>query len=54
MPKFRNSLTGVAVSVDDATAARLGSMYEPIKAETESKPDPKPAPKRRAPARKKQ
>ena len=52
MPKFRNSLTGVAVSVDDATAARLGSMYEPIK--PESKPDPKPAPKRRAPARKKQ
>ena len=48
MPKFRNSLTGVAVSVDDATAARLGSQYEPI-----SKPDPKPEPKRRAPARKK-
>lgn len=55
MPRFRHALTGVAVSVDDATAARLGAMYEPIRAEApESKPDPKPAPKRRAPARKKQ
>ena len=54
MPRLRNKLTGVVVDVDDATAARLGAMYEPIKAETESKPDPKPAPKRRAPARKKQ
>lgn len=48
MPRFRNTLTGVVVAVDDATAARLGSQYEPI-----SKPDPKPEPKRRAPARKK-
>ena len=53
MPKFRNTLTGVAVNVSDATAARLGAAYEPIKAEApESKPDPKPAPKRRAPRKK--
>ena len=52
MPKLRNKLTGVVVDVDDATAARLGSGFEPIK--PEPAPDPKPAPKRRAPARKKQ
>ena len=54
MPRMRNSQTGVVVSVDDATAARLGAAYEPIKAEApESKPDPKPATKRRAPVNKK-
>lgn len=39
MPRFRNTLTGVVVSVDDATAARLGARYESI--------DRKPATKRR-------
>ena len=54
MPRLTHTLTGAVVNVSDATAARLGPMYEPIKAEAaESKPDPKPAPKRRAPARKK-
>ena len=52
MPRLTHTLTGAVVNVSDATAARLGSMYEPIKAETESKPDPKPAPKRRAPRKK--
>ena len=51
MPRLRSTRTGVVVSVDDATAAQLGSGFEPVK--PESKPDPKPAPKRRAPARKK-
>ncbi len=48
MPRLLHTLTGTVVRVDDATAARLGSQYEPI-----SKPDPKPEPKRRPPARKK-
>lgn len=53
MPRLTHTLTGAVVNVSDATAARLGSMYEPIKAEApESKPDPKPAPKRRAPRKK--
>lgn len=51
MPRLRNTLTGTVVDVDDATAALLRG-YEPIKP-AESVPDPKPAPKRRAPARKK-
>lgn len=53
MARFRNNLTGVVVDVDDATAAWLGSQYEPADKTGESKPDPKPAPKRRAPVRKK-
>lgn len=53
MARLRNTLTGTVVSVDDATAARLGSQYEPVDKPGESKPDPKPAPKRRAPVRKK-
>lgn len=53
MARLRNSLTGVVVDVDDATAARLGGHFEPADKPAESKPDPKPAPKRRAPVRKK-
>lgn len=53
MPRFRHALTGVAVSVDDATAARLGKLYRPIsEPPAEAAPEPKPAPKRRT-ARKK-
>ena len=48
--RYRNTLTGVVVRVNDAMATRLGKQYEVVE---ESKPDPKPAPKRRAPARKK-
>lgn len=29
MPRFRDTRTGVTVSVDDATAASLGAAYEP-------------------------
>lgn len=63
MARLVNTRTGVTVSVSGATAARLGAEYEPVavgargvEAETSaprrSTPDPKPEPKRRAPARK--
>lgn len=51
MPRLRSKQTGTVVNVDDDTAARLASRYEPVGAE--SKPDPKPAPKRRPATRKK-
>ena len=42
MPRLRSTRTGVVVSVDDATAARLGNIYyEPVE-----KPQ-KPAPARK-------
>lgn len=44
MPRLRNVRSGVVVSVDDDTAARLGSAYEPV----EGKPAPKRAAKRAA------
>ena len=48
MPRLRSTRTGVVVSVDDATATRLGSIYY----ETVEQPQ-KPAPARkRAPAKK--
>lgn len=38
MPRLRSKLTGVVVSVDDDTAARLAGEYEPLD-------DPAPAKK---------
>lgn len=46
MQRLRNRLTGVAVSVDDDTAASLGRQFEPVK--SDGKSDQKPAPKRAA------
>lgn len=40
MARFRNSLTGVVVDVDEDTADRLGAVYEKVDVK-------KPAPKRR-------
>ena len=31
MPRLRHRVTGSVVNVDDATAARLGAEYEPVK-----------------------
>lgn len=53
MPRLRDKQTGVVVVVDDATAATLGSAYEPVEAKSEPKteaepePEKKPAPRRR-------
>ena len=38
MPRLRNTRTGSVVNVDDATAARLGDKYEPVKAKAEAAP----------------
>lgn len=54
MPRLTHVLTGTVVSVDDATAARLGSAYTPVdEPKRESTPDKKPGTVRRAPASKK-
>lgn len=42
MPRFRNTLSGVVVEVDDDTAERLGAAYSRVEA-----PEAKPAPRRR-------
>ena len=46
MPRLRNTRSGVVVDVDDATAALLGSAYEPVKPTGEKKS----AARRKAPA----
>lgn len=46
MPRMRNVRTGSVVSVDDATAARLGTDYEPA-----DKPTEKPRRRKTAPAK---
>jgi len=38
MPVLRDTRTGVVVSVDDVTAARLGAAYEPASSRAEDKP----------------
>lgn len=38
MAKYRNTLTGVVVDVDDATAALLGGHYEPVKGKSDPEP----------------
>lgn len=38
MPRLRNTRTGSVVSVDDATAARLGPDYQPIEVKAEAAP----------------
>ena len=38
MPRLRNSLTGVVVNVDDETAGRLNSEWEPAESGSEEKP----------------
>lgn len=55
MVRLRNTLTGTVVDVDDDTAARLGRGYVPAEQPKSegSTPEPKPAPKRRAPVNKK-
>ena len=40
MPRYRNTLTGVVVSVDDATAAQLGRDFESLEAEPTKEPEP--------------
>lgn len=42
MPRFKHAVTGVTVSVDDETAANLGSEWTPEKA------DEKPTTRRKA------
>lgn len=49
MARFRNTRTGVVVSVDDDTATRLGGAYEPV----EGKPAPKKAPAKKSAVNKK-
>ena len=44
MPRLRNAVTGVAVSVSDDTATRLGREWQPVEA-TPARP------RRRAPRR---
>lgn len=54
MPRLRSKQTGVVVSVDDATAARLGAEYEPVTVrQAAPEPEPKPKPVRRSPRPKK-
>lgn len=48
MARFRNTRNGVVVSVDDDTAARLGSAYEPV----EGKPAPKKTAEKKPAAKK--
>lgn len=48
MPRFRNTLTGVVVSVDDATAPRLGAAYKRLGDEA---PEKSPAPTKKSPRR---
>ena len=46
MPRFRSTRTGVVVSVDDATATRLGAEYERLGGSggrQEPPADPEPA-----------
>lgn len=38
MPRLRNELTGAVMTVDDETAANLGSEWAAPKAEAEDKP----------------
>lgn len=47
MIRLRNTESGVVVMVDEATAAALGPEWK----WDEPAPPPKPAPKRRAPAK---
>jgi hypothetical protein len=48
MPRLRNSMTGVVVNVDDATAGQLGSEWGPAgrPASDAPQPDEKPAQRR--------
>lgn len=46
MTRLRDTRSGVVVDVDDATAARLGSAYQPVKAEAHVK---RSAPAKKAP-----
>ena len=47
MPRFTNSLTGVVVNVDDATAAQLGADWSPAAGKADSKsPDTEEKPRR--------
>lgn len=49
MPRFTNSVTGVVVNVDEATAAQLGSDWAPAVGKAEpQKPDAKPKRTRRS------
>ena len=52
MPRLRNSVSGVVVSVSDETAARLGADYVPVEHETRPAgraASGKPAPAKRSP-----
>lgn len=44
MPRLRNEVTGAVMSVEDSTAALLGSEWVPA---DQQKPEPAEAPKRR-------
>lgn len=41
MARFRNTLNGVVVDVDEGTAERLGSAYEPVEAAAPAKASPR-------------
>lgn len=41
MPRLRDTRSGVVVSVDDATAARLGAAYEPAEGSDKKAPSGK-------------
>ncbi|MBF6133505.1 hypothetical protein IU501_10890 [Nocardia otitidiscaviarum] len=47
MPRLRNTVTGVVVSVSDDTAARLGREWRP--ADSAPKPQASRPPRRRTP-----
>lgn len=46
MGRLRNSLTGVVVNVDDETASRLNSEWEPAGSGEQSEEKPKRAPRK--------
>lgn len=50
MPRLRNSVTGVVVNVDDATAEQLGADWSPTAGKAEPKsPDAEEKPRRGRP-----
>jgi hypothetical protein len=48
MPRLTNTMTGVVVNVDDATAAQLGADWSPVESKADSADEAKPTRKPRA------